>query len=97
VNVLLYSLIEGDNMSRITDKDLNNLVARINQALGKPEEYYKDGKAQVGNYHIYSAYNSVSLVCTINESGGVVTIFGLTTKRELYTQMSAFLSGIHTR
>lgn len=81
-------------MERITQAMLNRQVGLLNQETGNPAEYYTDGKANVGNYHLDGAYGSVSLVQTCNESGGVRTIFGFGAKRELYNQIQAFRMGL---
>lgn len=88
-------------MERITEKDLLNIVTRINRAAGTPLTYndkQPDGKfkANIGNYHLDFAYGGVRLVQTQNEGGGIrnVTTGGYGTKRELYHQMLAYLAGI---
>ena len=86
---------------RITQKDLEHLTEQINKATGSPtERYTKDAeghyKANPGNYHLSYAYGGVKLERTCNEGGGVNSIStdGYGTKRQLYTWMAAFLSGI---
>ena len=87
-------------MQRITDKDLENLVDRINRTLGTPMTYATandDGKRtiNIGNYHLDSAYGGVQLVQTVTIGGGVrVIIHGYGTKRELFNKMHAFLEGV---
>jgi len=87
-------------MSRITDKDLNGLAARINRVTGSPEvPYTSDGerhRAQIGNYHISHAYGGVCLHRMCSDGGGVTDVFrsGHIPKRELYFRMSAFLDGL---
>ena len=88
----------------ITQKDLENLVARINEATKSPETPWNhdDGKitANIGNYHLDYAYGGVKLERMCNEGGGVNTVStawvygGYGTKRELYNWMKAFLSGM---
>ena len=87
-------------MNRITNKDLEAVVGRINRAMGAPAEPYRrvDGRtvANIGNYHISGAYGGVSLHRMVNAGGGVQDVFssGHGTKRELYEKMHAFLAGI---
>ena len=75
-------------MDRITEKQLQAVVDRINRITNSPMvPYAKVGDryvAQVGNYHLSHAY------------GGVSQPFGCghTTKRDLYNRMQAFISGI---
>ena len=87
-------------MNRITNKDLEAVVGRINRVLGTPQEPWTriDNRAvaNIGNYHISGAYGGVSLHRMVNEGGGVQDVFssGHGTKRELYEKMHAFLAGI---
>lgn len=90
-------------MDRITDKQLNALCARINEATGSPATGWQtvDGRnrANVGHYHISHAYGGVNLERMSNESGGVSCPLGLghRPKRELWGQMHAFLAGLEVR
>jgi hypothetical protein len=79
--------VKGKQMSRITDKDLYNLVNAINERMrerGEPQSY------QLGY-----AYGGVKLV---NMGNGCrdVSHDGFGTKRELYTYMTGFLDGLNT-
>ena len=88
-------------MDRITQKDLEVLVERINIATKSPtKSYTKIGDryvSNVGNYHLDYAYGGVKLSRMESEGGGIsnVSNTGYGTKRELYNWMQAFLSGIH--
>jgi hypothetical protein len=86
---------------RITQKDLEAVVNRINAVTKSPPTSYtktKDGKykANIGNYHLSGAYGGVSLHRMHNSSGGVEDVFscGHTTKRDLYNRMQSFLLGV---
>ena len=86
---------------RITQKDLEHLTMQINKATGNPpERYTKDEtgrhKANLGNYHLSYAYGGVALEQLCNPNGGVrrVSTDGYSTKRQMYTWMTAFLSGV---
>ena len=85
-------------MDRITEKDLQNLVQRINTATGNPQRYAHptSGKAQIGHYHLDYAYGGVKLVQTMNDGGGIrnVSTGGYGTKRLLYRQLTAYLAGV---
>lgn len=92
-------------MKRITNRDLEDLVAIINRITNSPEvswERHKltDGrlisKSNIGNYHLSYAYGGVSLHRMSNESGGVSTPInsGHVSKRELYNLMQAYISGL---
>lgn len=82
---------------RINEKMLESLCDSINTIKNTPiTPYSRDNgkfKANIGNYHLYFAYGSVALHKMTNEGGGVSEIFGLTTKRDLYNQLHAFLKG----
>jgi hypothetical protein len=82
--------------TRITDKDLAAVCARINAATGSPATPYADGKAQIGNFHISFAYGGVCLHRMCNVSGGVSTplMGGHVPKRELFNAMHAYLAGL---
>lgn len=83
-------------MSRITEKDLQAIVDRINRITNSPAVPYIDGKAQIGNYHISHAYGGVALHRMHNEGGGVSSPLstGHIPKRELANLMYAFINGI---
>ena len=88
-------------MERISEKQLNAVVKRINEVTDSPEAAYTNNgrgklKANVGNYHLEFAYGRVGLARMVNESGGVTMIFNGGTKRELFDQMHAFLTGFST-
>lgn len=85
---------------RITRRDLEAVVARINRATDSPEvSYVREGDrftAQIGNYHLDGAYGGWALSRMMNEGGGVTDVFrsGHMPKRELYNRMQAFLDGL---
>ncbi|MBE3141876.1 MAG: hypothetical protein IMZ53_14970 [Thermoplasmata archaeon] len=88
-------------MERITQKDLENLVLRINKATRNTESQYTkqaDGqfKGNIGNYSLDYAYGGVKLVQMVNEHGGIreISHSGFGTKRELHVWMCAFLDGL---
>jgi len=89
-------------MQRITQKDLERLVEKINVITGSPEASYtrqKDGKTRsnVDNYHLDYAYGGVALHRMVNENGGIHDIFGgHAPKRELYDKMHAYIAGART-
>ena len=87
--------------NRITERDLQATVARINHITNSPTEPYtrdEDGqfKANIGNYHLSHAYGGVCLHRMVSDGGGIQTpiIGGHTTKRELFNLMQAYISGI---
>ena len=89
-------------MDRITEKQLEAMVERINVRTGNPVRPWctddpHNLRANIGNYHLDFAYGGVSLVQMIGESGGERTIIGRGTKRELYNSICAYLDGIEIK
>jgi hypothetical protein len=87
-------------MNRITEKQLQSVVDRLNRITGSPLEPYAkvDDKyvAQIGCYHLSHAYGGVCLHRMHNESGGVSSPLstGHITKRELLGLIHAYINGI---
>ena len=86
-------------MNRISTKDLEAVVSRINAATKSPQHpYVKNGDkyaAQIGCYHLSGAYGGYALHQMVNDGGGVRDVFcGHIPKRDLYERMHAFLRGI---
>ena len=87
---------------RINMKNLESLLDTINLRAGFPSgtklwtREGKSNKATVGMYSIDGAYGGWKLVKIDSESGGERTISnsGYTTKKQLYSEMRAFLSGM---
>lgn len=86
---------------RVTEKDLEAVVARINRVMGTPAEpYAKEGDKYVPQakcYHLSHAYGGVALHQMSDTPGctGVRDVFsGHETKRVLYEKMQAFLEGV---
>ena len=84
-------------MNRITEKQLQAVVDRLNRITNSPMQPYVDGKAQPGNYHLSHAYGGVCLHRMGNENGGVSSPLstGHITKRELLNLMHAYISGLN--
>jgi hypothetical protein len=83
--------------NRVTEKQLQAIVDRINRITNSPAEPYINGKAQIGNYHLSHAYGGVSLHRMHNDGGGVSSplSIGHVTKRELQNLMYAFICGLN--
>ncbi len=82
---------------RITQKDLEIAVKRLNKLTKSPPDPYNDqGESNVGNYHIDRAYGGFALHRMVNELGGIRSSFfgGYIPKRELYGLIHAFLAGL---
>lgn len=90
-------------MSRISIKDLEFQVARINKLTGSPQTAYTkhQGKltSNVGHYHLDQSYGGVQLVRMDNQSGGIEVISrnGYGTKRVLSVWMDAFIAGLEAK
>lgn len=84
-------------MDRITEKQLEAVVARINTLTKSPVASYTKTPNGIipnaGNFHLDFTYGKVGLIRML-ESGGVTSIFPLSTKRELYDKMQSFICGI---
>jgi len=83
--------------NRVTEKQLQAIVDRINRITGSPLEPYANGKAQIGNYHLSHAYGGVCLHRMHNDGGGVSSPLsvGHVTKRELANLMHAYICGLN--
>ena len=88
-------------MPRITRKDLDGLVARVNAIAGTPAEPYTrtatgEYVANAGNYHLSGAYGGWALhqMC---EGGGTrdVLYSGHVPARELFGMVDAFARGYY--
>jgi hypothetical protein len=86
-------------MNRVTEKQLQAVVDRLNRITASPAAPYIDGKAQIGNYHLSHAYGGVCLHRMYNEGGGVTSPLstGHITKRELLGLLHAFINGIESQ
>lgn len=82
---------------RVTEKQLQAIVDRINDLTGSPMTSYtvnKQGKytANIGNYHLSDAYGEWQLQ---RKGGGVEAITsGFVSKRELANLMWQYIAGI---
>lgn len=86
---------------RITLKDLDLLVGRLNRVTNSPETYsdkQPDGgfKANIGHYHLDQAYGGIKLARVYNEGGGITSpcSMGYETKRDAYRIIETFIAGI---
>ena len=84
---------------RVSIKQLEDLCTYINELKGTPIKPYDriEGqfKANIGNYHLYQAYGAVGLHRMCNDGGGITEILSLSTKKELYDKMHAYIKGIN--
>jgi hypothetical protein len=91
-------------MRRVTLKDLESIVNRINRITNSPEASWtkdKSGKlrSNIGNYHLDGAYGGWTLHRMSNESGGVEDVLrvGYVSKPELQRLLFAFESGLNSK
>ncbi len=89
---------------RVSIKDLESIVERINRITDSPLTSYvksKDGKytAQIGNYHLDGAYGGYALHRMHNEGGGIEDVLrvGHVSKPELQRLLFAFINGLETK
>jgi len=86
-------------MTRITDRDIEQGLQRLNELAARPlQAYAKDAAglsySQVGNFHHSAAYGGYQLVEMWNEHGGIHNHGGFGTKRELLTRINAMIDGL---
>ena len=91
-------------MERITMKQLENKVARLNRVCGTPEAPWTrtengEMRANIGNYHLDGAYGGYQLAQMCSETGGITNPFrsGFVSKRELAGLIDAFVVGVESR
>ena len=77
---------------RVTQKDLECLVERLNVAAGFNNPKY----STVGSYTLSYAYGGVSLHQYTSKHGAVRDVFssGHITKKDLYNRLRAYLEGM---
>lgn len=82
-------------MQRITEKMLQARIDYLNKITGNPATPYTDRKANIGNYHLSSAYGGVNLNQMHNDGGGVTCPLGSyhRPKGELMRELDAFIAG----
>ena len=89
---------------RITIKDIENQLERLNEMTGHAAEPYSKGadgkfKPNPGNYHLDQAYGGCKIVqmsCTDGCTGVSNVTHGFDTKRDCYEKLCAFIAGVRT-
>tara|TARA_R110000744_G_scaffold64675_2_gene133067 strand:- start:366 stop:638 length:273 start_codon:yes stop_codon:yes gene_type:complete len=90
-------------MTRITVKDLEGVVSRLNRLTDNPDTTWTRNaegklKANIGNYHLSGAYGGYALHQNMSDGRGITDIFnGHMPKRELYNLIHAYLNGIDAK
>jgi hypothetical protein len=93
--------MKGKTMTyRITVKDLENGIGRLNRLAGTPQTPYTKNKAgkfiaNAGNYHLSGAYGGYMVQQMCNEGTGCTTPITAdhVPKRECYETLHAFING----
>jgi hypothetical protein len=86
-------------MQRVTEKELDGIVSRINRLTNNPETSYTktiEGKLaqNAGNYHLSWAYGGVTLHQMLESGSRDVLRCGYVSKRELRSLLYAFIDGL---
>ncbi len=87
---------------RITDKQLQVMIDRLNRITNNPSEPWtldKDGRsrANIGNYHLSFAYGGVDAHRMTNTGGGCESLTGgHGTRRELEGYLRGMMRGIES-
>ena len=84
-------------MNRITNKDVEFQLERLNKLTNNPIEYWTDKKANIGNIHTRGQYGYISIMQTVNEGGGVTDLASGLTKSEAYQWLRAAIAGIYLK
>ena len=84
-------------MNRITNKDVELQLERLNKLTGNPTEYWTDKKANIGNIHTRGQYGYTTIMQTINDGGGCHSLASGLTKREAYQWLKAAIEGIYLK
>ena len=81
---------------RITNKDLEHYEKILNEALGRPTEYWDDLKREVNPGHIHTrgvnGYTNINVTC--KTAGGISDLACGLTKREAYEWLKACYCGV---
>ena len=81
-------------MRRIEMRHLKSAVKTLNDVAGRPQSAWVEGKAQIGNFHLYYVNGVYGLHCILNDIGGVRIVAGPTTKRELNDIICGMIAGV---
>ena len=84
-------------MNRITNKDVEFQLERLNKLTNNPTEYWTDKKANIGNIHTRGQYGYTTIMQTVNDGGGCHSLASGLTKREAYQWIRAAIEGIYLK
>jgi hypothetical protein len=82
---------------RITAKRLRARLALINRVLGRPLTPWNGTTANIGFLYLYHNGHGYQVLETVNESGGVSTMYPAMSAGELFAVLGGFLDGIKYR
>ena len=81
------------------DKPIQNLIDRINDALGNPKKAYndeKDNEANVNHWYLSGQNGMVGIYQIVNTGGGVrMPLGGFMKRSELQIALQSFLTGLN--
>ena len=84
-------------MNRITQKDVDCQLKRLNDLTNNPTSTWENGKHTIGNIHTVGQYGYTTIMQTVNDGGGTRDFAAGLTKREAYQWIRAAIEGIYLK
>ena len=84
-------------MNRISNKDVEFELERLNKLTDNPTQTWENGKHTIGNIHTIGQYGYTTIMQTVNDGGGCTNLASGLTKREAYQWLRAAIAGIHLK
>ena len=84
-------------MNRITQKDVDYQLKRLNDLTNNPTSTWENGKHTIGNIHTVGQYGYTTIMQTVNDDGGTRDLASGLTKREAYQWLRAAIEGIYLK
>ena len=84
-------------MNRITQKDVDYQLKRLNDLTNNPTSTWENGKHTIGNIHTVGQYGYTTIMQTVNDGGGTRDLASGLTKREAYQWIRAAIEGIYLK
>ncbi len=79
---------------RISRRDVDEMAHRLNEALGLPVDYWRDGESQVGNIHAEEVAGYLNILQTVSTGGACKQLAGGFTRREAHRWLMAAADGV---
>ena len=79
---------------RVSRRDVDEMVYCLNEALGLPVDYWRDGESQVGNIHAEEVADYLNILQTVSTGGACKQLAGGFTRREAHRWLSAAIDGV---